>query len=253
MSSAPETRRPVPTDFLLARGDRLLSDLAPHSSDAQASMTVPRPSAVNDDRPPLRRLAGRGVLLAAACIGAAAIAWQSFHADKAKQPQPVLTTALENPEVPAQPSPPTIRADVAKPAPPQPELMAQAGPKDVAPTTGALPPDLAQLLQRKDAAKEAPIQPAPAAQPAPEGVAPSTAALPPELAQVLQTMARDLATVGQGIEQLKARQEQMARDNARIAEQFKASQEQLARVTARASEQNPRPKTSAPQPPKPVR
>jgi hypothetical protein len=73
------------------------------------------------------------------------------------------------------------------------------------------------------------------------------------LAQVLQTMSRDLATVGQGIEQLKASQEQMARDNAKIAEQLKASQEQMSRVIVRASEQNLRPKTSAPRPPNPVR
>jgi septal ring factor EnvC (AmiA/AmiB activator) len=72
---------------------------------------------------------------------------------------------------------------------------------------------------------------------------------------MLQTMARDLATVEQGLEQLKASQEQItqqiARDNAKVAEQLKASQEQMARVIARASEQNPRPKTSPP-PPRPI-
>ena len=64
-------------------------------------------------------------------------------------------------------------------------------------------------------------------------------------------MARDLATLGQGIEQLKARQEQMVRDNAQAAEQLKASQEQMTRLIAKASEQNLRPKTSAP-PPRPI-
>jgi peptidoglycan hydrolase CwlO-like protein len=74
-------------------------------------------------------------------------------------------------------------------------------------------------------------------------------------------MARDLATLGQGIEELKTRQEQMARDNANAVEQLKASQDQMARVIARAAEaktseaktsdaktsaQNVRPKTSAP-------
>jgi len=43
-------------------------------------------------------------------------------------------------------------------------------------------------------------------------------------------MTRDLATVQQGIEQLKASQDQMARDNTKVAEQ------------------NLRPKTSAPPP-----
>jgi hypothetical protein len=72
------------------------------------------------------------------------------------------------------------------------------------------------------------------------------------------SMARDLATAGHEIEQLKAsieqlkiNQEQMTRDNARAAEQFKASQEQMARDIANASEQSPRPKISAP-PPRPT-
>ena len=58
-------------------------------------------------------------------------------------------------------------------------------------------------------------------------------------------MARDLANVQQGIEQLKTSQEEMARENARTAEQLKASQEQMARVIANASEQNLRRRTSA--------
>jgi uncharacterized membrane protein YccC len=73
----------------------------------------------------------------------------------------------------------------------------------------------------------------------------------PEVAQLLQTMARDLANVGQRIEQLKASQEQMATDNAKAVEQLKAGQEQMTRLIAKASEQNLRPKTSAP-PPRPI-
>jgi hypothetical protein len=74
-------------------------------------------------------------------------------------------------------------------------------------------------------------------------------------------MARDLATLQQEIEQLKAGQEQMARDNANAAAQFKASQEQMARVVAKVfdakasevkpSEQSLRPRISAP-PPRPT-
>jgi hypothetical protein len=71
------------------------------------------------------------------------------------------------------------------------------------------------------------------------------------LTQLLQSMARDLATLGQGIEQLKASQEQMARDNANAAAQFKASQEQMARVLAKASEQSLRPRIPTP-PPRPI-
>jgi len=71
-------------------------------------------------------------------------------------------------------------------------------------------------------------------------------------------MAHDLATLEQGIEELKTRQEQMARDNANAVEQLKASQDQMARVIAKASDantsqanasgQNVRPKVSAPPP-----
>ena len=170
---------------------------------------------VPGDRPSLVRPAVRGFigLLLAACIGVAAVAWQSYG-DAAKPiiarwaPQFVLSSSLplEKPGPPAQQSPPAVQTSAA--------------------TATAAPP-----------------QPAPLAQTAAEGVAPTAA---PESAQLLQSMARDLATAGQGIEQLKASQEQITRDNASIAEQLKASQEQMARVIAKVSEQNLRPRTSAP-------
>jgi hypothetical protein len=132
-----------------------------------------------------RSIAG---LLLAACIGVAAIAWQSSYGDAAKEiiarwaPQRVVTSSppLENPGLPAQPSPPTVLAAAAKTAPPQPVPLAQTAPEDVAPTAAALSPELTQLLQ---------------------------------------SMARDLATLGQGIERLRASQEQMARVIAKASEQ----------------------------------
>jgi hypothetical protein len=195
-------------DEQIARAEEQLSKL---ELDA-----VPGPRPLFD-RPAVRGLTG---LLLAACIGVAAIAWQSPYGDAARQiiarwaPQRVVTSTppLENPELPAQPSPPTVQAAAAKAAPPQPAPLAQTTPEDVAPTAAALSPELAQLLR---------------------------------------SMARDLATLGQGIEQLKASQEQMAHDNANAAAQLKASQEQMARVLSKASEQNLRPKISAP-PPRPA-
>jgi len=176
------------------------------------------------DRPAVRGFTG---LLLAACIGVAAIAWQSSYGDSAKEmiarwvPQRVVSSSppLENPGLPAQPSPPAVQAAAAKTAPPQPALLAQTAPEDAAPTAAAT-------------------------------------AVSPELTQLLQSMARDIATLGQGIAQLKASQEQMARDNANAAEQIKARQEQMARVLAKASEvrtsqQSPRPQISAP-PPRPI-
>jgi hypothetical protein len=217
-------------DQELARVHEQLSRLAQAARrppDPQTNMTPLHLAVVNDvqandtaDRPSIGRRALRGFtgLLLAACIGVAAIAWQSSYGEAAKQvvakwaPQLVAASSqpLQKPELPAQPSPPAIQAAAAEAAPQQP------------------------APQQPD-----PPQPAPAAQAAPEDVTPPAAALPPDLAQLLQTMARDLATMGQGIEQLKTNQEQMARDNAKAAEQIKATQEQMTRVIAKVSEAKP--------------
>ena len=214
---APNAVRVAPADEELFN---LLQEAARRSSNPQtrtgsdfpAGAPVPpvdttfRPAAVNDVKVPgERRSIGTSAvrsftaLLLAACIGVAAIAWQS-SGNVAKQiiakwaPKFILTSllpALEKPELPAQPNPTTVQAAAANTAPPQ---------------------------------------PAPPALTAPEGVAPTTAALSPGMPQLLQSMARDLATAGQEIEQLKASQEQMSRD------------------IAKAPVQNLRPKISAPPP-----
>jgi hypothetical protein len=153
-------------------------------------------------------------LLLAAFIGVAAIAWHSSYGGAAKQiiaswaPQlvPSSSLPLENPVQPAQPSPPAVQAAAANTAPPQPAPLA--------PTT-------------------------------PEDVAPIDAAPSPKLAELLDTMVRDLTTAKQEIEHLKAGQEQIARDEATVAEQLKATQEQMARVIAK---QNLRSEISAPPP-----
>src|SRR5882762_3859174 len=101
----------------LARAEEQLSKL---EHDA-ARPAVPGPQPLFD-RPAVRGLTG---LLLAACIGVAAIAWQSPYGDAARQiiarwaPQRVVnsTPPLENPELPAQPSPLTVQAAAAKAAP----------------------------------------------------------------------------------------------------------------------------------------
>jgi hypothetical protein len=117
-----------------------------------------------------------------------------------------------------------------------------------------------------NAAESMASQPTPSPQTAPQEVA-ATASLSLDQAQMLQVIARDLAKLGQRIEELNTRQEQMAgenakaieqltasqdqlaRDNAKTAEQIKASREQMARfLAARASEHNLQPKTPAPKP-----
>jgi hypothetical protein len=79
-----------------------------------------------------------------------------------------------------------------------------------------------------DAAKTAPPQPASLAQTAPERATPG-ATVSPELTQSLRPTARE-ATLGQEIERLKARQEQISRDNANVAGQLKIRQDEIANV-----------------------
>ena len=195
----------------------LQHDVARQPSDhPQSRMNTFRP-AVPSNPPSLGRRAVRAFISLALLggIGVAAMAWQSpSSGDAAKQmiarwaPQlvPTLLLTLESPGLPAQRAPLAVRASAASAAPPQ---------------------------------------PAPLAQIAPQGVVPPASALSPDSAQLLQSMARDLATVGQRIEQLKA-----------SIDQLKAGQQQMSREIAKpfeskASEQNLRPKTSAP-PPRPT-
>jgi hypothetical protein len=235
---APDVARVAPADQELSN---LLHDAARHLSDAQtragsgvpAGAAVPpvdttfRASAVDDVLVPGRlRSIGRGAmrafaaLLLAGCIGAAGIAWQAYG-DAAQQmiadwaPQLALTSSLppEKSALPEQPAQPAVSADAATAAPPQ---------------------------------------QAPPAQAAAEGVAPAAAAVSAESAQSLQSMARDLATVRQeteqlkaSIEQLKASQQQMSREIAKASE-AKASEVKASEV--KGSEQSLRPRISAPPP-----
>jgi len=240
-------------DVLVARIDEELSSLAPDAvrypsdpqthiaSDFYAGAAVPpvdttfRPTVdtVRGRRSSMGRRAGRAVtaFLLAGCIGAAAIASQSYGT-VAKQmigrwvPKFILTASppLENTGLPEQPGTPAVQANAAQTTPPQ---------------------------------------PAPVAQTATDGVAPTAAAPSSDSAQLLQSMARDLASARQEIDQLKASQEQMSRDIARVSEakssEAKASQAKAYEAKAsetkasetRASEQNLRPRISA-LPPRPA-
>lgn len=225
----PDAVRVVPGEEELSN---LLRAAARHHSDSQArnepdpmaELSVPpvdttfRPAAVSDvlgsgRRRSIGRRAVRAfaALLLAACIGAGAIAWQTFGNAGKKlivkwTPQFVMTSLpLEKWGLAAPSTSPAVEA----------------------------------------AAADAPSQPAPPAQSAAEAVAPAAVAPSPDSAPSLQSMARDLASVGQEVEQLKASiaelkasQQQMSRDLAKASEN-------------RASEQNLRPKVSAlpPRPP----
>src|SRR5882724_10746973 len=229
-------------DVLVARIDEELSKLAHDAmrdpsdpqthmgSDFSAGPAVPpvdttfRPAAVNQGlRPSFGMRAVRAFVgfLLAVCIGVAGVVWQAYG-DAAKQ-----MIARWTPQLVATSSPP----------PENPGLPEQPNPPAV----------------QANAAKAAPPQPAPPAQAAPEGVAPAAAA--PESAVLLESMARELASARQEIDQLKASQEQMSRELAKSSpaksSQAKSSQTRAyeARASlAKPSDQHLRPTISAPSP-----
>src|SRR5216683_6758929 len=229
MNSTPNAKTIEPDGDLIARADEHLAHAYEQIARVNEQVSKLEHDAARNPSAALGRLPSRGRpmlrgligLLLAACIFITAFVSQSSHGDAAKlifarwAPQLILTSSLpmENPGLPARPSPSAVQVAAAEPVAAQPTPLAPTAPRDVAPTA-------------------APVS--------------------PEVAQLLQTMARDLANVEQRIEQLKASQEQMATDNAKAVEQLKASHEQMTRLIAKASEfaktseQNPRPKTSAP-------
>ncbi|MEA2956133.1 MAG: hypothetical protein QOJ58_1633 [Alphaproteobacteria bacterium] len=200
---------------LLREAARQYSGQQTHTaSDLPAAPPVPpvdttfRPAAAGNVH--RRSMAGRALrafaaLLLAACIGVAGIAWQSDAAKKmiAKVATQLVVTSSEPAEQPGS---------SAQPAKPAVEMAA---------------------------ASAASQTPAPPAQTAPAAVVPAAAVSSPDSSQLLQSMARDLASAGQEIEQLKA-----------SIEQLKASQQQMSRDMAKASEnkaseQNSRARISA--------
>jgi hypothetical protein len=204
----------------IARADEQLARLNEQLSRLEQD-AANHPSALVRHQPPRGRQALRGFigLLLAVCIFAGAFVSQSSYGEAARSvvaqwaPQFLLTSSpwMEKSQVPAPPEPSGVQLAAATPLLPQPTPSAQTAPQDAAPPAG-----------------------------------PTSA----ELAQLLQTMARDLANLEQGIEQLKAGQEQAARENAKVTEELKAGREQMTRLIAReqskAPEQNLRPRPGPP-------
>jgi|GEM_PF-3352237 len=168
-------------------------------------------------RPALRGLVG---LLLAACIGAAALIAHSSYGETTRlmiadwMPRSLASAQLQIPALPSEPEREPEREPVHEPA-----VQVAAG--------------------------DAPVPSTPAAPVASQPVAPTTVALPPEVTELLQTMAHDVATLQQGIEQLKTNLAQVGRDNVRAVDELKASQEQMVRLIAAASEQKAQPQTPA--------
>jgi hypothetical protein len=210
----------------------LAPDAVRHALDSQAragseGAAVPpvdttfRPAVDNVRIPAARGTLGRRVLRGVAgfvftvCVGVGVVAFQeSPYGDMAKQMAAKWVPQL----VPASWLPPD-----------SPGASAEAN----------------ASTDQATATNPAPAQPATPAQTTADAVAPAAAGLSPELTQLLQSMAHDLATVEQGIEQLKASQDQLARDNAKAVEQLKASQDQMARLIAKATTEQARARMAA--------
>ncbi len=115
--------------------------------------------------------------------------------------------------------------------------------------TSSSPQDNAGLPEQPAAVQASAAKAEPPAQTAPESVASTSATLSPESTQLLQSMAGDLAHAQQEIEQLKASiaelkasQQQMSRDTAKVSE-ARVSGARIAE--AKVSEQNLRSRLSA--------
>jgi hypothetical protein len=247
MNSTPTTKAIEPHDALISRADEQLAhayeqivsadkDLARVSEQvAKMERDAARPPSAGPGpqsppgRPALRALVG---LLLAACIIVAALALQSPYGARAKlvvarwAPQLVSALPPQNLPLPTQPALPTVQVAGAEATPPQAAPVAQTAP------------------QATPLAQTAP-QAAPLPQTAPQDATPTAPAALPDSTQLLQTMAQDLANLQQNIEQLKANQQQMARDSSKAIGELKASQEEIKRALTKVSEQN-LPKTSPP-------
>jgi len=139
-------RGPEPLSRVQEPVSKLEHDAVRYSSDQQIPVNTFRP-AVPRDRPARRGLIG---LLLAACIFVAAFALQSSYGDAVRPiiarwaPQLVPTSSqlLKKKELSAQPSPPSVQAAAAEPAP-----QAHTTQQDVGATAAQAPPEVAQLLQ----------------------------------------------------------------------------------------------------------
>jgi hypothetical protein len=209
-----------PADKRLARETEQISE--PEPDAVQDSLLVPSldTSGPSAGRPALRGLIG---LVSAASIFAAAFISQSSHIASAKQTVARWVTQLgSTSSEPLNQSDRRVQRGVAA----------------------------AQL----NAAESMASPPAPSPRTAPQEVA-ATASLSLDQAQMLQAIARDLAKLGQQVQELNTRQEQMAGANAKLdlaqlqamapdlaklgqrLEEFNTRQEQMAGANAKAIEQ----------------
>lgn len=199
--------------------------VTPAASLEPASESSLRAAPLNDNSGDIRNLtprarSGRGVMLLIVCAGiAATVAWHSYGEEAKQRLSHFVPQLLAG--APA-PTPSTNAAD------PQ-----SAASQTAAPQTATDPAP----AQEAAAAPATPTQPATApATPAAE--TPLTqAALPLDVAQSIETMAREIASLKQTVEQLQAGQQQLGRDVAKVTEH-----EARRKLTAQAAKPAPPPR-----------
>jgi hypothetical protein len=172
-------------------------------------------AAATGEGPSMARRLSRGVagLLLAVCVGGAAVAWRA-SGEVAKEAISTLAPQFAAKVLPPSDTNPPAEQDPAAPAAPVQQATAEAPAAASAETTPA-------------AATTAPAAPTALA-------AAAAAAIPADQSQRMQSMARDLASLGQEVAVLKAS----------LAE-LKATNEQMSHDMAKLSEQNQRLKLSA--------
>lgn len=216
-----------------------------HTSDPSGPDVTPAASQESTNEPPLhtaplndnsgdirvltsRARSGRKVVFLIICAGVAAtMAWY-VHGDQAKQRfSSLLPQFLTHTPAPTQTTNAAEPQDASQVATSQP---------------AADGPAAAPTQESSDAASAAPTPAAPApATPAAEPP-PTQVALPPEVTQSLETMAQEIASLKQTIEQLRADQQQLSNEVAKVSEQ--ATHHKLAEQAPKPASR-PRPRHSS--------
>lgn len=207
-------------------------DVTPAASPEPANEPPLSATPLNDNTGNTRILtsrarSGRRVVFLAICAGVAAtMAWH-VYGDQAKQR---LSSLL--PQFVANAPAPTQSANAAEPQ--------DAASQVAASQPASEAPAPAPTQESSNAASEAPTpaMPTPATPTATEP-APTQVALPPEVTQSLDTMAQEIASLKQTVEQLRAGQQQLSSDVAKLSEQ--AARHKVTEQAPRpASRQRPR-------------
>lgn len=179
-------------------------NVTPAAAPEPASEPLPSAAPLNDNvgdilNPAPRGKLARGVVGLIVCAGiATAAAWHSYG-DEAKQRLSHLV-----PQLLAGTTASTQSADAAESQNTTPQIATSEPAAEPPPAQDAAAPTLAE--------------PATAASTPAAETPPTPAAPTPELAQSIETMAREIASLKQTVEQLQAGQQQLSRDVAKAAE-----------------------------------